>query len=227
MRAPANKTAGRITRQVLDRASLLFCDCQNDVRLASLWGLRADTPVAVLPGGGGIVPSENSTDSGRDAAALGMTVDSRYRLIVNARGIRDYIRNDTLLAALSLLAPELDPDVRVVFVDAAKDSQLRREVGERQLDGRVIMAGRITRASVMALFRRADVSVSISSHDGTPNSLLEATYEGAIPVCGDIPSLREWITDGSNGFLAHPIAHRQWPTRSALHCFCLLLSVNV
>lgn len=202
MRAPMNKTAGRITRQVLDRASLLFCDCQNDVKLASLWGLRAETPVAVLPGGGGIMPSENGTDSGRDAAALEIAIDTRYLLIVNARGVRDYIRNDTLLAALSLLAPELGPDVRIVFVDAAKDSLLRGEVVARQLDGKVIITGRIARASVMALFRRADISVSISSHDGTPNSLLEAMYEGAIPVCGDIPSVREWITDGSNGFLA-------------------------
>ena len=202
MRAPANKTAARITRQVLNRTSSLFCDCQNDAKLASIWGLRADTPVAVLPGGGGIVPDENCTDGGRDAAPLEIAVDNRHRLIVNARGIRDYIRNDTLLAALSLLAPELDPNVRIVFVDAAKDSLLRQEVVERQLDGKVIITGRITRASVMTLFRQADVSVSISTHDGTPNSLIEAMYEGAIPVCGDIPSVREWITHGRNGFLA-------------------------
>lgn len=202
MRAPANKTVGRMTHRVLEQTSLLFCDCQNDVKLASRWGLREGTPVEVLPGGGGIALGENSADSGHALASIGIAVDSGYRLIVNARGIRDYVRNDTLLAALSLLAPELDPDLRIVFVDAAKDSLFRKEVASRHLDDKVIITGRLTRANVIALFRRADVSVSISCHDGTPNSLLEAMCEGAIPVCGDIPSVREWIAHGRNGFLA-------------------------
>jgi glycosyltransferase involved in cell wall biosynthesis len=46
------------------------------------------------------------------------------------------------------------------------------------------------------------VSVSITDRDGTPNSLLEAMAAGAIPVCGDLPSIREWIEPGRNGFLA-------------------------
>jgi glycosyltransferase involved in cell wall biosynthesis len=46
------------------------------------------------------------------------------------------------------------------------------------------------------------VSVSITDHDGTPNSLLEAMAVGAVPVCGDLPSIREWIESGKNGFLA-------------------------
>jgi len=121
---------------------------------------------------------------------------------VNPRGIRDYVRNDTLLTALSMLAPELDAEVRIVFVDAAKDSLFRQEVSKHQLDGKVIITGRLAKADVMTLFRRAEISVSISSHDGTPNSLLEAMYEGAVPVCGDIPSIREWIVHGRNGFLA-------------------------
>jgi len=48
------------------------------------------------------------------------------------------------------------------------------------------------------------VSVSVSVHDGTPNSLLEAMAVGCLPVCGDIESIREWITDGENGLLVDP-----------------------
>jgi glycosyltransferase involved in cell wall biosynthesis len=43
--------------------------------------------------------------------------------------------------------------------------------------------------------------VSISSHDGTPNTLLEAMACGCFPVLGDIESIREWITPGENGLL--------------------------
>jgi len=53
-------------------------------------------------------------------------------------------------------------------------------------------------------FARSMVSVSVSVHDGTPNSLLEAMAVGCLPVCGDIESIREWITDGENGLLVDP-----------------------
>jgi glycosyltransferase involved in cell wall biosynthesis len=46
--------------------------------------------------------------------------------------------------------------------------------------------------------------VSPSSHDGTPNSLLEAMACGCFPVAGNIESLREWIEDGINGLLVDP-----------------------
>jgi glycosyltransferase involved in cell wall biosynthesis len=45
---------------------------------------------------------------------------------------------------------------------------------------------------------------SISQHDGTPNTLLEAMACGCFPVAGDIESIREWITPGVNGLLVEP-----------------------
>jgi glycosyltransferase involved in cell wall biosynthesis len=55
-----------------------------------------------------------------------------------------------------------------------------------------------------AMFRAAWVSVSPSTHDGTPNSLLEAMACGCLPVAGDLESIREWIVDGRNGLLIDP-----------------------
>jgi glycosyltransferase involved in cell wall biosynthesis len=55
-----------------------------------------------------------------------------------------------------------------------------------------------------ALFQRAQVVVSPSTHDGTPNTLLEALACGCYPVVGDIEALREWITPGVNGALVDP-----------------------
>ncbi|MRR29630.1 glycosyltransferase family 1 protein, partial [bacterium] len=50
----------------------------------------------------------------------------------------------------------------------------------------------------------SQVMVSNSTHDGSPNSLLEAMALGCLPVCGDIQSIREWITGGENGLLVNP-----------------------
>jgi glycosyltransferase involved in cell wall biosynthesis len=58
--------------------------------------------------------------------------------------------------------------------------------------------------SMAALFRRASVSVSPSTHDGTPNTLLEAMACGCFPIAGDLPSIREWLQDGDNGLLIDP-----------------------
>jgi glycosyltransferase involved in cell wall biosynthesis len=51
------------------------------------------------------------------------------------------------------------------------------------------------------VYRRASVLASPSIHDGTPNTLLEGMASGCFPVAGDLESIREWITDGENGFL--------------------------
>jgi glycosyltransferase involved in cell wall biosynthesis len=54
------------------------------------------------------------------------------------------------------------------------------------------------------VFRAAQVVVSPSIHDGTPNSLLEGMACGCFPVVGDLESIREWIMPGHNGFLVDP-----------------------
>jgi glycosyltransferase involved in cell wall biosynthesis len=54
------------------------------------------------------------------------------------------------------------------------------------------------------LFRKAQVAVSLSTHDGTPNTLLEAMACGCFPVAGDLESVREWIEPGVNGLLVDP-----------------------
>jgi glycosyltransferase involved in cell wall biosynthesis len=65
----------------------------------------------------------------------------------------------------------------------------------------VTLLPHLPQADLWELFARADVTVSVSRHDGTPNSLLEAMALGVFPVAGDIESIREWITPGVNGLL--------------------------
>jgi glycosyltransferase involved in cell wall biosynthesis len=189
------------TRRVLARTDLLFADCQRDIDLAGTWGLRPTAVTAVLPGGGGIDLARIAEEY-RTLTPFSDLVGSHHRLVVNARGSRPYVRNEVLLEALSLLAADVDPRVHVVFVDAAHDAALRRSIERHRLGNRIIVTGKCSQGEVLSLFRRAEVSVSITDQDGTPNSLLEAMASGAIPVCGDLPSIREWIEPGRNGFLA-------------------------
>jgi glycosyltransferase involved in cell wall biosynthesis len=200
--APASRMGGRATRRVLERTDLLFADCQRDIDLAGTWGLRPTTPTAVLPGGGGIDLARVAQEHRKLTSQLGDLVGPDHRVVVNARGARPYVRNEVLLEALSLLGTELDPRVRVVFIDSAHDGALCRAIEHHRLSNRIIVMGKRSPGEVRSLFCRAEVSVSITDQDGTPNSLLEAMAAGAIPVCSDLPSIREWIEPGRNGFLA-------------------------
>src|SRR5688572_25414421 len=47
----------------------------------------------------------------------------------------------------------------------------------------------------------AQIVISPSVHDGTPNTLLEGIACGCFPVAGDLESIREWITPNENGLL--------------------------
>jgi glycosyltransferase involved in cell wall biosynthesis len=200
--ALTSRLVGHATRKVLARADLLFADCQRDIDLARSWGLRPPTPTAVLPGGGGINLAVMAEEDHSLMSHLPKLLSPDHRLVVNARGARPYVRNGVLLDALSLLADDLDPDVRVVFADSAHDASLRRSIERHRLRSSIIVTGRLSHRDMMALLTQAQVSVSITDQDGTPNSLLESMAAGSIPVCSDLPSIREWIEPGRNGFLA-------------------------
>jgi glycosyltransferase involved in cell wall biosynthesis len=43
--------------------------------------------------------------------------------------------------------------------------------------------------------------ISIPESDATSISLLEAMAYGCIPIVSNLPSNKEWITDGENGFI--------------------------
>jgi glycosyltransferase involved in cell wall biosynthesis len=200
--AARSRLTRRATRRVLERTDLLFADCQRDIDLSATWGRRSAIPTAILPGGGGIDLSGLADSDGLAAARLSDRERSGHRLVVNARGARPYVCNDVLLDALALMAADLDPGVRVVFVDSAHDAALRHAVDRHRLRDKIVIMGKHSRPEVLSLFGRAEVSVSITDQDGTPNTLLEAMAAGAIPVCSDLPSIREWIEHGGNGFLA-------------------------
>ena len=78
-----------------------------------------------------------------------------------------------------------------------------------QISDSVYLLPTLTPSDLAVVFRRAQVSVSPSEHDGTPNTLLEAMACGAYPVAGDLVSIRAWIEDGKNGTLVDPASADQ------------------
>jgi len=196
LHARANPWMMRLTRRTLQRAAALHTDCQRDRRLAVEWGFASGKPALVLPGNGGIDlelfhPAEQPAEQAQDFT------------IINPRGFRSYVCNEAFFRAIPTVLARF-PQARFVCPTMAGEAQAERWVAELGISGSVRLLPRQTRPQLADLFRQAQVVVSPTTHDGTPNTLLEAMACGCFPVVGDIESLREWITPGVNGLLTAP-----------------------
>jgi len=198
LHAPSTPLMARLTRRTLTAASGLHADCYRDVRLARAWGFPEDRPAAVLPGGGGV-----QSDIFYPAAPDVPVGEQDCYTVINPRGFRAYARSDTFFRSLPLVLEKM-PGTRFVCPGMAGEHQAHTWVRELGLEGVVELLPVVSRPEMAALFRRSQVAVSPTTHDGTPNTLLEAMACGCLPVAGDLESLREWITPGVNGLLVDP-----------------------
>ncbi len=196
-----------LTRRALNRADVLFADAQRDVRLARAWGFDAAKPALVVPGSGGLDLEQAALVKQRvqmGEIPLPDFLPAGAPLVLNPRGFRTgSVRQDTFFQAVPLV---LQRKPEVVFACAAMAGQQEALdwVERLKLEGNVALLPHLPQEELWELFARAAVSVSVSQHDGTPNTLLEALALGAFPIAGDIESLREWITPGVNGLLVEP-----------------------
>jgi len=199
LHASASLAMRQFTLRCLRRSDGLQADVQRDIRLAVRWGFHANRPSLVVPGGGGIdlekmrrIPSLDSRFT------KGVPKDTR--LIVNPRGLRLYVRNDIFFEAIQPVV-RVHPEAYFVCPAMVGRSEAEKWVEKYGLETNVRLLPTLTQAQLWGLFKKAEITVSISTHDGTPNTLLEAMAQGCLPIVGDLDSLREWITPGVNGSL--------------------------
>ena len=209
LHAPSTPLMARYTRKTLARTDGLLADCRRDQKLAYTRGFPQDRPSIVLPASGGIRWQDfhpAGTDAGDWPGALANLsgkILADAPVVVNPRGFRSYVRNDTFFQSIPKI---LAVHPHAIFLCPAMAGERAAEEWLRRLDigEEVFLLPHLTRSEMARVYQRAQVTVSVSEHDGTPNTLLEAMACGCFPVAGDIESLREWIVDGENGFLIDP-----------------------
>ncbi len=192
-----------LTCRSMASANALHTDCQRDQRMAVEFGFDAAKPKIVLPGGGGVQMDIFHPPARLETSGNTRLTNATPLTVINPRGFRSYVRNDTFFKAIPLVL-EKQPQVRFVCPAMAGEAQAEKWVAELKISHAVDLLPPQSRSQMADLFRRAEVMVSITTHDGTPNTLLEAMACGCFPIAGDIESLREWITPGENGLLVDP-----------------------
>ena len=85
-----------------------------------------------------------------------------------------------------------DGSLRPALQEKIKNSSIARQVQ---------YVGRISQADLPGYYNEADVYLSASHVDGSSLSLMEAMSCGTVPLVSGIPSNREWVEDGVNGYL--------------------------
>jgi glycosyltransferase involved in cell wall biosynthesis len=192
LHAPTTRRMAALTHKTLGTADGLHTDCGKDQHLAYQWGFGINKPAVILPGAGGI-----------QLEIFFPPKEQPGLVVINPRGLRSYVRNDTFFQAIPSVLRRY-PETRFICPAMAGQPEAERWVSRLGIGSAVDLLPRQRRDDMATLYRQARVVVSPSTHDGTPNTLLEAMACGCTPVAGDIESLREWITPGVNGLLVDP-----------------------
>jgi glycosyltransferase involved in cell wall biosynthesis len=165
--------------------------------LAREWGFASGKATLVAPGNGGI----------RSDIFHPPRKPVEEPVIINPRGFRPYVCNETFFKAIPLVL-EKQPRAKFIFALMAGESQAIQWTQELNIARAVELLPPLSPLEMAEAFRRAQIVASPSVHDGTPNSLLEGIACGCFPLAGDLESIREWITPRENGLLFDPTRPR-------------------
>jgi glycosyltransferase involved in cell wall biosynthesis len=121
--------------------------------------------------------------------------------ILTNRNLLPIYNVSLLIRAIPMVLQEEPRTKFLVAGDGPERENLERETRDLKVSPSVKFLGRVPHDKMADLLGRIDIFVSTSLHDGTSVSLLEAMGSGAFPIVTDIPSNREWIESGQNGFL--------------------------
>jgi glycosyltransferase involved in cell wall biosynthesis len=161
------------SRRDMRLAHALQTDCERDQAAATEWGFARERPRLVAPGNGGIrsqVFHPLRWPAGWPSR-WGLPADAT--VFVNPRGLRGYARSDTFFAAIPIVLHEL-PHARFLCVGMAGSPLARRWIRRLGIEDSVRLLPGLSPLEMAEVFQGAQASISITTHDGTPNTLLEA-----------------------------------------------------
>jgi glycosyltransferase involved in cell wall biosynthesis len=128
--------------------------------------------------------------------------------ILSNRNLLPIYNVSLLIRAIPIVLKEEPETTFLIAGEGPEKINLKSEVESLNGGSSVRFLGRVPHQEMPHLLSHSDIYVSTSFYDGTSVSLLEALASGAFPIVTDIPSNREWIVNGENGFLVPPEEER-------------------
>jgi len=122
----------------------------------------------------------------------------------------------TTVAKAFVLAAQQRPDLRLVMLGGGSLAPTLRRIFQRGgVQDCVAFPGQIGQNNLPDYYRGADLYLSASLSDGSSVSLMEALACGCPVALSDIPSNREWVDEGVEGWF-FPVGDEQALARTIL-----------
>ncbi len=195
-----------LTRKTMSRADLFFSDCQRDIELGIEYGFNVSKPHRVFPGTGGIDLTSLKKEETKVSYFENWGIRDDDIVLTSFRGWGRWYLHKPLLRAFCLVQKKVR-NTKFILVGPKYGlyyNSLIRMTASLGLNKSVLFIDCVAHSKIPRIVGSSDLIISATSHDGTPNSMLETMAYGAIPVMSDIPSIREWVKDGWNGYLFNP-----------------------
>ncbi len=125
----------------------------------------------------------------------------KYITVFSNRNLMPIYNISILIRAIPIVLIDETETKFIIAGDGSERERLEKEVDQLKIKEAVKFLGRVPHNTMPDLLSQSDIYVSTSLYDGTSVSLLEAMASGCFPIVSDIPSNREWIKEGENGFL--------------------------
>ncbi|HEX9017547.1 MAG TPA: glycosyltransferase [Anaerolineaceae bacterium] len=195
-----------ITRFTLKRSTVLAGDCQAVADKAAAFGFPRERAF-LFPWGIDLARFSPGSDEGF-RARLGWqdcfvvlslrSWEPVYGVDVMLRGFA----TACLEAAASKQAAGAGMPLRLLLLGGGSQAAMvHRIIQENNLQNVVYLGGQVNQEDLPRMYRSADLYASASHSDGSSVSLMEALGSGLPALVTDIPSNREWVTPGQEGWL--------------------------
>lgn len=133
-----------------------------------------------------------------------LSLKSQDKVILSARSLAEFYNIKIVLKAAAMVMNK-KKNVKLISCwhsgEQNQIDELKDLVEQLEIKDNVIFYGKAPYEEMPRLYNLADALVSLSSYDSCPMSMLEAMACGTPVVMGDLPQIREWITDGENGYI--------------------------
>jgi glycosyltransferase involved in cell wall biosynthesis len=194
--APERDPVSRaIARWTLRRAGAVTCNSAHMAeRVAALEPLAAAATHVITLGADRFDLEDGDRSVNRRPPDAG-----RAPVIISTRAHEPLYNIDQVIEAYGRIARGEDGARLVIAHGGSQTAALRQRAAVA--GGRVEFAGHLDRPAFREALHAAEVFVSVPSSDGTSVALLQAMAAGCFPIVSDVPSAREWVDDGVNGFV--------------------------
>lgn len=195
--ADRNAEWRRATSVALGGADGFMCDCDTVRQAAQGFAAIPDSRIAQFPWG-----VKRGAFSAVGPLPPNLPSDPGTIRFICTRSWEPLYGIDVLLEAFRRAHGE-NKSLRLMLLGEGSLAETVHDfIARHGLQRVVLTPGRISPEELPNWFRAASVYLSCARSDGTSVSLLEAMATGLPVVVTDIPSNREWVCVGENGWLA-------------------------